>query len=350
MSNDSLQDRLSLPPVTWEAFALALGVVGAAWLLALAVGLLVGLTMRRRGRGTSAATVFGGLSRALVVVLGLAAALTVLFPSVKPVDLLGGLGVISIAAGIAFQTVLGNLFAGIMILAEDRFREGDQIAVQDVRGTVAQIRLGSTAVRTFDGRLVLIPNSVIHSEILTVQTGYEQVRSSVPIEVDDQGDLARAAQVAVGAMSRLPGVADEPVPQALYTDLGTATASLELRFWSGARQLETREARHAVIVAVVKALRDADVATGSDIHVVEAGPRLLDALEGPTADDAHHVRQQGAATSPDGREGPEQQPVCRWPLVRRGCGIRPVTARRRAPTTRRRPSQARPVAWHGRPM
>lgn len=43
--------------------------------------------------------------------------ITVVFPSVEPVNLLGGIGVVSIAAGIAFQTVLGNMFAGLMLLS-----------------------------------------------------------------------------------------------------------------------------------------------------------------------------------------------------------------------------------------
>ncbi len=77
-----------------------------------------------------------------------------IFPSVKPVNALGGIGMLSIAAGIAFQTMLGNMFAGIVILARDIFRVGDQIAVQDVAGTVGEINLTSTVVRTFDGRLV----------------------------------------------------------------------------------------------------------------------------------------------------------------------------------------------------
>ncbi len=99
---------------------------------------------------------FGALGQTVTILLSVAAALTVIFPSVKPVNALGGIGVLSIAAGIAFQTMLGNMFAGIVILARDIFRVGDQIAVQDTVGTVSKISLTSTIVRTFDGRKALI--------------------------------------------------------------------------------------------------------------------------------------------------------------------------------------------------
>ena len=278
-----LNDALEMPPVTGEALLVGLLVLAAGWLL----GRIVRWATRRillwRGRSPSASEIFAALGQALVVVLSLAAALTLVFPSVKPVNALGGIGVLSIAAGIAFQTVLGNMFAGIVILARDIFRVGDQIAVEDVAGTVTRINLTSTVVRTFDGRKALIPNSVIHSQVVTVQTGYEQVRSTIALDIDDQSDFTLATGVAEQAMRSVPVVLDDPAPQALLLGVGSATVHVELRFWSGARQMETRVAQHEVIVAVLRALADAGVATGSDVVMIEGGPKLLGALAGPAA-------------------------------------------------------------------
>ncbi len=214
----------------------------------------------------------------MVVLLALAASVTVVFPSVEPVNALGGIGVLSIAAGIAFQTVLSNMFAGIVILARDVFRVGDQIAVEEVSGTVTEINLSSTVVQTFDGRKVLIPNSVVHSQVVTVQTGYEHIRSTVSVDIDDSADLAEAVRIAEAAMVEAGSVLDEPPPQALLQEVGTATVRMDLRFWSGARQMEARLAQHDVILGVLAALADAGVATGSDVVVVEAGPRLMTTL------------------------------------------------------------------------
>lgn len=274
----ALVEALDLPPVTGEALLLGTLVLLAGWVL----GRVVRWTTRRvlcwRGRSPSASEMFGALAQTLTVVLSLAAALTLIFPSVKPVNALGGIGVLSIAAGIAFQTVLGNMFAGIVILARDIFRVGDQIAVEDVAGTVINISLTSTVVRTFDGRKALIPNSVIHSEVVTVQTGFEHVRSTITLDLDDRADFTLAASVAEDAMRRVPVVLEDPAPQALLQGVGSATVRMDLRFWSGARQMETRVAQHQVIVAVLQELADAGVVTGSDVVVVEGGPALLTAL------------------------------------------------------------------------
>ena len=102
---------MDLPQITPLAVAVGLAVAVVGWLLGRLLGAGVAWLFARRGRSPSSARVFGKLVAAGVTVLSLGAAVTVVFPSVKPVDLLGGIGVISIAAGIAFQTVLGNTFA-----------------------------------------------------------------------------------------------------------------------------------------------------------------------------------------------------------------------------------------------
>ena len=284
--------RLDLPPVTWPGVWLGLAILVGGILLALLAKRLVRVVTTWRGRGPSSARVFGRLVAWLIGGLTFGAALTIAFPSVRPVDILGGVGVISIAAGIAFQTVLGNMFAGIVILVRDRFRVGDQIRVGDKAGTVVSMGLTGSEIRTFDGRLVLVPNSILHSEIITIQTGFENVRSTVALDIDEGADLDVACRVALHAMSQVPDVLPEPAPQALLTRIGTATVRLELRFWSGARQLDTLEAQHAVILRVMTKLAEAHVATGSDVHVVEAGPGLTSVL---AAREGRPVRRPSAS-------------------------------------------------------
>lgn len=166
---------IELPPITAEGALLGV----AALTIGVAIGYLgrwiVAALLRWRGRGPSSARVFSKLCMWLGLLLGIAAGLTITFPSVKPVNILGGVGIISIAAGIAFQTVLGNMFAGLVILGRDKYRIDDQISItadEPITGTITEIALTTTSVRTFDGRLVLLPNSLLHSSAVTVQTGY----------------------------------------------------------------------------------------------------------------------------------------------------------------------------------
>jgi small-conductance mechanosensitive channel len=269
---------VGLPQITWEGVAWGVVVLFTGYLIGRVLGWVTRSALLWRGRSPSASAMFATLTHWVVMLMAFAAAMTVVFPSVRPVNALGGIGVLSIAAGIAFQTVLGNMFAGIVILARDKFRVDDQIAVREVAGTVTAVSLTSTAVRTFDGRLVFIPNSVVHSEVVTVQTGFEHVRSTISVDIDDSADLDAALRAAEVAMSSVMAVLDEPRPQALLQELGSATVRMDLRFWSGARQMETKLAQHEVIRAVLSGLAKAGVKTGSDVVVVEGGPRLLDAV------------------------------------------------------------------------
>lgn len=255
---------------------------GAIVLAAFAITWLVRWGLRRwyvwRGRSESYARVFSTLASWAVAAMGIAAGLAVAFPSVQPVDVLGGLGIVSIAVGIAFQDILSNLFAGVLILTRQPFAVGDQIAVGEVRGTVEDVTLRETVVRTFDGRRVLIPNSTVHNGVLTVQTGYEKVRTSVCVGVAYLTDLDEARDVALTAMRSLPHVADVPPPQALITALGTSTIDIELRFWSGARQLETLEALDAVVAAVVTAYDAAGIEMPAEIRLLQPTEELATAL------------------------------------------------------------------------
>ena len=275
----SLVDSLNVPEITREALVLGVGVLLVGLVVSQAARPLVRRVLRWRGRSESASLVFARVTSLVLVVLSFGAAITVVFPSVEPVNLLGGIGVVSIAAGIAFQTVLGNMFAGLILLRRDTFNVGDQIGVADVRGTVTGITLNTTTIRTFDGRQVLIPNGTIHSSVVVIQTGYEFVRTSVLVDLDDRTDLDQATRVALDAMARMTRVAAEPAPEALLSAVGTGTLQMELRFWSGARELETKQTADDVIRAVVRAFSEAGVATGARVHVVEAAPSLERVLD-----------------------------------------------------------------------
>ena len=260
---------LELPPITWQMVLTGLAVFLSGVLVSYLARFLVARLLEFRRRSKSSVRVFSQLVQVVIIILVGAASMTVVFPSVKPVDVLGGITIISLAAGIAFQTVLGNMFAGIVILARDSFRVGDQIQVLGHQGTVAEMGLSHASMRTFDGRLVVIPNSSLHSEIVTVQTGYERVRSVVMVDLDDAVDLGHARDVALEAMRCIPSVLEDPAPEALLREIGTATVRMELRFWSGARQLETRTAQDAVIQSVVEAFREHRVKSGDEVVTVK---------------------------------------------------------------------------------
>jgi len=75
--------------------------------------------------------------------------------------ILSTLGIGGLAVALAAKDTLSNLFGGFTILMDDLFRQGDWIIIQDVEGTVVEVGVRSTTIRTFDNALVTVPNSTI---------------------------------------------------------------------------------------------------------------------------------------------------------------------------------------------
>ena len=75
--------------------------------------------------------------------------------------ILSTLGVGGLAFALAAKDTLSNLFGGLTVLFDNVFRLGDWVKVGDVEGTVAEIGLRSTTIRTFDNALITIPNSLV---------------------------------------------------------------------------------------------------------------------------------------------------------------------------------------------
>lgn len=106
----------------------------------------------------------------MVTVLGLFVAAVVILPTFKPGDLVTGLGITSVVIGFAFKDVLQNFFAGVLILWRRPFVVGDQIKVKEYEGTVEEINVRSTRLKTYDGERAVLPNGEVYTNAILVRT------------------------------------------------------------------------------------------------------------------------------------------------------------------------------------
>ncbi len=90
--------------------------------------------------------------------------------SIKAGDLIKLLGVGTVAIGFAFQNILQNFLAGILLLLQEPFQLGDFISVIGIEGTVYDIQSRATIVSTKDGRRVFIPNAVLFTSPVAVDS------------------------------------------------------------------------------------------------------------------------------------------------------------------------------------
>ena len=208
-------------------------------------------------------------------------AIVVVFPSVKPVDMLAGLGFFSVAAGFAFQDILENLLSGLLLILRQPFRSGDQIVVGEIAGTVQAITIRETRLKTFDGQLVLIPNRDVYKAVITVSTHFTSRRVAFVVGVAYENDAAEACRIIQAALAADQGRDDVgPAPEAVITQLGVSTVDIEARFWCGPRQHDVVHATDAAIRAVKRALDEAGIEMPADIIALQATPSLRAAISG----------------------------------------------------------------------
>ena len=265
-------------------------------LFAYLLGQVIAFGVRRRYtrlERPSFAAVMSRVSVLLLTVLGLLAAITVVFPTVQPVDTLGSLGIFSIAIGFAFRDILENLLAGVLLLFRAPFRTGDEVEIEGVRGTVQEINLRETVLRTYEGRRVLVPNATVYKNEITVQTAFDAVRTEAVVGVAYDTDLQQARQIARDVLLRTEGVAGDPPPQALVGELGSSTVDLQLLWWSGPQQRVVREVRDRALGAVVEAYNEAGIEMPAEIVVLDSTPAMREALAGREA-----ARREGSAGQP----------------------------------------------------
>jgi small-conductance mechanosensitive channel len=110
-----------------------------------------------------------------IAALGFLISISVIAPSFQAADLIKVLGIGTVAIGFAFQNILQNFLAGILLLLQEPFKLGDLISVTGIEGNVSDIQARATIVTTKEGREVIIPNAVIftrpqrHGEILRLE-------------------------------------------------------------------------------------------------------------------------------------------------------------------------------------
>ncbi|MBJ6126989.1 mechanosensitive ion channel family protein [Microvirga splendida] len=236
------------------ALAVFLLFLGAAW----AVRIGISRFFNHRGRPDLAA-LLAGFARWSTIALGLLVVATIVFPSVKPADVLATLGIGSIAVGFAFKDILQNWLAGLLILLRQPFRQGDQIMIGTHEGTVERIEARATLIRTYDGRRVIIPNSSVYTESVTVNTAFERRRSEYDVGVGYGDDVRKACEVIRNALKDLPGVVQNPAPEAIPWELAGSSINIKVRWWTQPHRADVVSVRGSVILAVRQALGEAGI-------------------------------------------------------------------------------------------
>lgn len=145
--------------------------------------------------------------------------------------LLAGAGFMGIVIGLAAQETLGNVLSGLLMMFSRPFEIGDWIEVTDYSGIVEDISIMQTRVRTFDGEIISIPNSLISSSEVNDKSRNGKLRVKETIGIDYESDPKEAKKIAEEVMKEHELTMEEPAPRAMIDELGGSSVNIVLLFW-----------------------------------------------------------------------------------------------------------------------
>ena len=172
----------------------------------------------------------GRITRWTVIVVGTLTALNQI-PGVDVTSLLAGLGIVGFTIGFALQDIARNFIAGLLILMRQPFNVGDGVEIAGHAGTVMEITVRDTVIKTWDGVMEIIPNLDVYSNPIVNYSELPLRRRTVMIGLGYGEDVERARAIFLEVIQATEGVLKEPEPELLTEEFGDATLTMAARFW-----------------------------------------------------------------------------------------------------------------------
>ena len=151
---------------------------------------------------------------------------------VQTASIITALGAAGLAIGLALQGTLQNIAAGIMLLVLRPFRVGEYIDADGVSGTIQEIGLFATELKTLDGLYRMAPNSQLWNVPVTNYSRLPERRHDLVIGIGYEDDIAKAQSVLMELARADSRVLSDPEPWAYVSELGDSAVAVTLRYWT----------------------------------------------------------------------------------------------------------------------
>jgi len=153
---------------------------------------------------------------------------------VETTSIIALLGAAGLAVGLALQGTLSNVAAGMMLLMLRPFKVGDFIDASGISGTVVEIGLFTSELKTFDGVYLMAPNSELWNKAILNFSRNPTRRLDLVVGIAYTDDVDGAIKALEGLIKSDSRILADPESQVLVTELGDSAVSLNMRFWVNA--------------------------------------------------------------------------------------------------------------------
>ena len=151
---------------------------------------------------------------------------------VETASLIAVLGAAGLAVGLALQGSLANFAGGILILLFRPFKAGDVIEAQGYVGTVVEIQIFNTIMKTLDNQRVIIPNGLLSNGCVKNLFIEETRRVDMTFSISYSDDIKKTKEVLDGVLKANPLILQDPAPDIFVSEHGASSINFLVRPWT----------------------------------------------------------------------------------------------------------------------
>jgi small conductance mechanosensitive channel len=144
------------------------------------------------------------------------------------------LGAAGLAVGLALQGSLSNFAGGVLVLMFRPYKVGDFIDAQGVMGTVHEIQIFNTILKTPDNKVIIVPNGSISNGIITNFSMEATRRVDFVFGIGYSDDIGKAKSVIEGLVKADERALADPEPQIVVSELADSSVNITTRVWVNA--------------------------------------------------------------------------------------------------------------------
>jgi len=197
-------------------------------------------------------------------------------------------GALAIGFGFGAQNLLKNLMSGIMLLIERPLKVGDIVEIGGVVGTVTNISIRASTIRSANGIETLVPNStLIESNVTNWTLSNQRVRREIKVSVAYGSDTRTVSDTLLSVADRHGQVLKEPAPRVIFEDLGADGLAFALEFWIDfGKGADSRLIASDLRFMTEKALAEAGIGIPfpqRDVHLDASRPLPVEVVGGAAA-------------------------------------------------------------------
>jgi small conductance mechanosensitive channel len=213
----------------------ALLILLIGWFVAVqAQHVLLGIARKSPRIDLTIASFLGGLAKYLIIAFTIVAMLSSF--GVETTSVVAIMGAAGIAIGLALQGTLSNVAAGFMLVLFRPFRVGDAVETAGVVGTVTDVSLFTTEIRSDHNIRIIVPNNSVWSGVTKNMSAYATRRTDLEFPIPFAADFEGALAALTDAVQRDERILKHPAPVIGVAKFTDATARLTAQVWTSTAQ------------------------------------------------------------------------------------------------------------------